>query len=424
MKRFLLCLAVFLSFCFLFSACGEDTPAQTTTEQNDTTAPLTDPVPEKLVIASKAVGKTDYWIVIAKEANSELNSAALDLRTACFSETDCMLWVKRDANEEPRECEILLGETNRPESAQAAEGLAPNQYRIVLIGKKLVVAGGSRSAVLAAVSLLNRDYFAECGEEASVPVGLDLRGEIDLRSVTDLVAGWNAMTFEAENGVDLLYQIWLPKGYSAEKEYPCILYMHSAGVRCDDNSHINTGEAKFLRNFEASKYANEAIVIAPCCPKTEKWVQASSWNQITYNWINTTPTRYMTATLELFAYYREQLAIDEARLYTYGMSMGGFAVWDLLTRNPGVFAAAIPVAGAGDPKAVEGMAGTAIWCFHGSADTVVPVESSRKMMAAFEAIGRNDVKYTEFQGAGHGIWAQTADTAGLFDWMFEQKLEK
>lgn len=240
---------------------------------------------------------------------------------------------------------------------------------------------------------------------------------------TEGKSGWNDRAFDAGNGVHLLYQLWLPEGYTPEKKYSFILYMHSAGVRCDDNSAIYTPEAKFLRNFEKSRYAAETVILAPCCPRTDKWVPADRWDNTACDFLNTEPTRYMSAVLELFSCCRGRLSLDETRFYTYGMSMGGFAVWDLLTRNPGVFAAAVPVAGGGDPRAVDRMKGTAIWCFHGTADPVVPVACCRTMAEALRASGRTDVKVTEFEGAGHGIWVATADTEGLLDWLFSQKRE-
>ncbi len=235
-------------------------------------------------------------------------------------------------------------------------------------------------------------------------------------------AGWNSLRYESSNGIDLTYQLWMPEAYDAEKEYPIILYMHSSGVRCDDNGHIYTAEAKFLRNLEASEYANEVIVLAPACPVTDKWVPANAWNEILYDYENTAPTRYMQAATELFALVKTTYSIDLDRQYTYGMSMGAFAVYDLLTRNPDTFAAAIPVAGAGDyeESAISNFEGTAMWIFHGDSDTSVPVESSRNMVEALRAVGRDDVLYTEFEGAGHGIWVMTADTEGLLDWLFSQ----
>lgn len=217
-----------------------------------------------------------------------------------------------------------------------------------------------------------------------------------------------------------MYQLWLPADCDPAKEYPVILYMHSAGVRNDDNSHIYAAEAKFLRKFEASAYADDCIIIAPCCPEDSKWVDVPAWNVITYSVDSIPPSSHMTAVTSLFGELCAQLSCDEDRLYTYGMSMGGFAVWDLLARNPGLFAAAIPVAGCGDPSKVANFAGTAIWVFHGDADASVPYASAVAMVNALEAIGRNDVQFTTFAGAGHGIWTMTADTAGLLDWLFSQ----
>ena len=264
------------------------------------------------------------------------------------------------------------------------------------------------------------------GSETADPPDTASSEPDDTQDVTNpvfdhLIQSWNARTYTAEDGTNLPFQLYIPPDYDANKSYPCILYMHSAGVKCDDNSHIYKGEAKFLRNLESGPYAKEAIVIAPCCPEGQKWVPASSWNQITYDFVNTGPAKYMKATMELFAAARETLSIDDRRLYLYGMSMGGFAVWDILTRNPDMFAAAIPVAGAGDPSAADTFDGTAIWIFHGAADKTVPKESADKMVEALEAAGREDIRYTVFQGQGHGIWALTANTEGLYDWLFSQK---
>ncbi|MBQ5809061.1 MAG: prolyl oligopeptidase family serine peptidase [Clostridia bacterium] len=393
-----------------------------------TDAPATEPATDAITdapareIVISDTEKCYYRTIIQTGSATTISDAATSLKISCYDLTGNQLWISRDGSEKPAENEILVGPTNRPESAQIAEGLKENEYRICFVGTKLVVAGGSRGATVAAVDRLIADYFKSGSTEIKIPENIDIKGEIDMKLATDLDSGWNDLVFEASNNVDLKYQIWMPKNYSADKDYPCILYMHSAGVRCDDNSHINTAEAKFLRNFESSKYAKECIVIAPCCPNTHKWVTVNTWAEGKYDFVNTKMADYMTATLELFADYREKLAIDDNRLYTYGMSMGGFAVWDLLARNPGVFAAAIPVAAAGDPTTVSTMGKTAIWIFHGTADEAVPYQSAVNMHDALTAIGRTDVKFTTFEGAGHGIWSKTADTEGLFDWLFSQKL--
>ncbi|MBQ2733215.1 MAG: prolyl oligopeptidase family serine peptidase [Clostridia bacterium] len=412
-------IALLILAVMLLASCSQGGTADTP-DTDPVTDALTDAPVNDIVISDAQ--KCYYRTIIQTGSATTISEAATELKVNCYEITGNQLWVSRDGSEDPAENEILVGPTNRPESAEIAKDLKENEYRICFAGTKLVVAGGSRGAIVAAVDRLIADYFKSGTTEIKIPENTDIRGEIDMKLATDLDSGWNDLVFEASNNIDLKYQIWMPKNYSADKDYPCILYMHSAGVRCDDNSHINTGEAKFLRNFESSKYANECIIIAPCCPTTHKWVTVNTWKELKYDFVNTKMADYMTATLELFADYRDKLAIDDNRLYTYGMSMGGFAVWDLLARNPDMFAAAIPVAGAGDPTTVSKMSKTAIWIFHGTADDAVPYQSAVNMNDALTAAGRTDIKFTTFEGAGHGIWAKTADTAGLFDWLFSQKL--
>ena len=43
------------------------------------------------------------------------------------------------------------------------------------------------------------------------------------------------------------------------------------------------------------------------------------------------------------------------------------------------------------------------------------------MRDALTAAGHPSLKFTAFEGAGHGIWMQTADTEGLYDWLFSKK---
>lgn len=234
-------------------------------------------------------------------------------------------------------------------------------------------------------------------------------------------AGWNDLVFAAENGIDLKYQLYLPKNLDKTRVYPLIFYMHSAGVRCDDNSQIYTGEAKFLRNLEVGDYRDECLVLSPCCPKSDKWVDVERWNCLSYDADALPQSRYMAAAIELFSEICAAFPVDKSRLYLYGMSMGGFAVWDILARYPHVFAAAAIAAGCGAPRAAKEMTDTAIWIFHGTKDGAVPFESATRMADALTAAGKTDLRFTAFEGAGHGIWHLTADTEGLYDWMFAQR---
>jgi predicted peptidase len=117
----------------------------------------------------------------------------------------------------------------------------------------------------------------------------------------------------------------------------------------------------------------------------------------------------------------DEFKIDEKRIYITGQSMGGGGTWGMLAFYPEFFAAAAPVCGTGDlesaPAVVAG--GTAIWAFHGGADSRVPTEASRSMIAALRAAGGRP-KYTEYPGVKHDSWVDAYPEPALSEWMFEQ----
>jgi dienelactone hydrolase len=89
--------------------------------------------------------------------------------------------------------------------------------------------------------------------------------------------------------------------------------------------------------------------------------------------------------------------------------VGGYGTWDLVSRRPELFAAAIPVSGGGDPAQAAKLAKLPIWAFHGDADPLVPVERARDMIAAIKKAG-GEPKYTEYKGVGHDSWTRPTGT--------------
>ena len=60
--------------------------------------------------------------------------------------------------------EILIGKTDRPESAQYAEGLGLFDYRITMAGEKLVIVGGCDDAIINAIAyLVHKNVFMPDG---------------------------------------------------------------------------------------------------------------------------------------------------------------------------------------------------------------------------------------------------------------------
>jgi pimeloyl-ACP methyl ester carboxylesterase len=98
--------------------------------------------------------------------------------------------------------------------------------------------------------------------------------------------------------------------------------------------------------------------------------------------------------------------IDPARLVLCGASMGAYGTWDLLVRFPRRFAAAVAIAGSGDPAHPNvqvlrdrvARRELRLWAFHSLGDAVVTPNASRRMfdaiadgMATHVRLRRSDV---------------------------------
>jgi predicted peptidase len=114
-----------------------------------------------------------------------------------------------------------------------------------------------------------------------------------------------------------------------------------------------------------------------------------------------------------------EFRVDQDRLYLVGVSMGGHGVWETLMRFPDRFAAAVPICASGDTAGLQKIKAVPIWCFHGGADTTVPVSYARRMMAALRQAGGKP-KYTEYPGVGHDSYRNAFREEGLLPWLFAQ----
>jgi hypothetical protein len=118
---------------------------------------------------------------------------------------------------------------------------------------------------------------------------------------------------------------------------------------------------------------------------------------------------------------RNEFNLDANRLYIYGVSMGGFGVFSVLAKEPGMFAAAFSICGGGDPATAGIVAQTPLWIFHGSDDRVVPVELSRNMYKAILSADGKHVRYTEYPGVGHAAWTPAWQEPTLEWWLLAQE---
>jgi predicted peptidase len=221
-------------------------------------------------------------------------------------------------------------------------------------------------------------------------------------------------------GLELPYRLYLPA--FCEQPCPLILYLHSASGAGDDNeTNINGSRrwgAGFWTSEEVQKRHPAFVVIPQADPKL-----APTWVRYWRKDPSEAPARAepLELAIELVDRLRRELPVDAKRVYVTGFSMGGFGSWIAISRHPDLFAAAAPIAGGGDSTHVAG-ARSAVWAFHGTKDSIVPVSRSRSMVEALKKAGAKP-RYTEYPGKGHFIIREALGEPGLVDWLFAQRAD-
>lgn len=225
--------------------------------------------------------------------------------------------------------------------------------------------------------------------------------------------------------VTLPYRVYYPTGYDANsaETYPILFFLHGYGECGTDNMQqirVLNAANELLDKVVAE---DNCIIVAPQCqadPASLNWVPINKQWTIGSRELTEKPTISLAAATALLKEFIGGGKVDTDRVYAAGISMGGYGTWELITRNPELFAAAIPVCGAGIPSMADKLTDIAIWAFHGEADTTVPVSGTRDMENAIKAAGGTKMKATYFAGVGHNVWIPAYKTEGLIDWLFSQ----
>ncbi len=229
---------------------------------------------------------------------------------------------------------------------------------------------------------------------------------------------YEAVVFKASSGETLPYRLLKPEPQPSGAKVPLVLFFHGAGERGSDNTSQLRHGAPLFAKPEVQK-AYPAYVMAPQCPLDHLWVDLDwSTDSGTQPAQPSGPMRLVLAALdELLTQYPD---IDQDRIYVTGLSMGGFATWDLITRFPDRFAAGVPVCGGGDAKRAVQAKNVAVWAFHGEADPTVKVGRTRAMIDPLRDAGATAL-YTEYAAVTHDSWTNAYGEPMLLPWLFAQK---
>ncbi len=214
----------------------------------------------------------------------------------------------------------------------------------------------------------------------------------------------------------LPYRLLGPAKQKKNNKYPLILFLHGSGARGKDNEkHLAAIPRSFTDSINRLKYS--CYILAPQCPANDAWVYFPYFPESLK--ATDSPTNAAKLTFELLQSLMKSESIDANRIYITGYSLGGEGTFDFISREPNLFAAAVPICGVSDTSKARLIKDIPIWVFHGSDDKVNPAEYSRIMVKSIVNAGGTP-KYTEYSGVGHKCWDKAYAEPELLEWLFKQ----
>ena len=196
-------------------------------------------------------------------------------------------------------------------------------------------------------------------------------------------SSFRACSIKTNSLGELKYWLYTPS--DPTENMPLIVYLHGGSGKGDDLELITAvdGFPKYLRDGQLGDV--RAYVIIPQLPSSQK------------GWANGAAAVYelIQVTVSKFGIYEENISLT-------GHSMGGTGTWNLALSYPTLFARIAPLSGSVrvQPEYIEKLKNIPVWAFVGSADTIVPPDSSMEFVAALKEAGGN-AGITIFGDADH-----------------------
>jgi len=196
------------------------------------------------------------------------------------------------------------------------------------------------------------------------------------------------------------YAVYVPIDYTPDRTWPAIVFLNGMGERGDDGMKQTT--AGIGNAIRANPERFPCIVVFPQLQPERTWVEPDM----------------VDLALACLSAAQSEYRIDPGRIALTGLSLGGYGTWHIGAQHPDKFSSLGPICGGGDTRRVRELAKTPIWCFHGDADPVVPVDESREMVAAVHLAG-GAVRYNELPGVTHNSWDAAYGNPEFIAWLLE-----
>ena len=246
------------------------------------------------------------------------------------------------------------------------------------------------------------------------------------------------------------YRLLFPVGYTSTytQGYPLVVHFHGAVERANcyytncyhatsaytvdansppapktathrllNNDHnLNVGGKQYLdaRNLAGTRPPHDPAMPARAFPGFVLSVQMFNiWDSLQVEHVIRV-VRLLTA----------KYKIDEDRIYSQGLSIGGYAVYESMKRASWLFAAALPMSAVWDANIFKQnqqgrVAHIPLWIFQGGKDPRPSPAFTDAIIQKYKSAG-GIVRYTLYPTLGHVIWNNAYATSDYFSWMLKQ----
>lgn len=221
-------------------------------------------------------------------------------------------------------------------------------------------------------------------------------------AVQEAIRRFSANSLRNTRGT-IAYRLFTPEMGSADKKYPLVIFLHGIGGAGKDNMKQLSDQpfGAGIWAISENQARHPCFIVAP---------------QTTGGWEGNPHVLALDLVDELL----KTLPIDRQHVYVTGISSGGNGAFWMLQTRPKQFAAGVLISGwLPDARNAKAFSNIPIWLFHGNADPTVKVINSRQTFDALSTAGA-DVRFHEFDGAGHGIFAPAYCTPDLVEWVFSR----
>ena len=228
--------------------------------------------------------------------------------------------------------------------------------------------------------------------------------------------------FQDGNGNVLPYRFFDTTGQGKQAKYPLVLYLHGEkGFGTDNNAQLTATECAAIWVEPDHLAKNPTYVLAPQAPPGSDW---------------TKDPVYTDVLSLLHQFVKNHPSVDPNRIYIVGFSAGATGLWNMVLKNPDLFAAAMPISGnankfQGDTRAFDAIKNLPVLVIHSYDDPISPINNAENVIAALRLAGNRTVNYaTSLWAMGsvhppHAAWKPAFHHYEvIYNWMFQQSLTR